>query len=256
MKKTICLLAFLVLLASPAMLHAQCTPNASQTNFFVPDTNANFQPAFNNLFYEQVLYVAVPVQTNYYVQQLGVWLPITIDTLKLIGVTGLPACISFESNPVNGKFPGGTKACIRFYGTPAMSDTGVYHLTMNSLFDGKILTFDTVVPAPLTGYRIPILNSIYFGLQNPEPEYGFSVYQNTPNPFNDVTEIAFTSAGNENILFQVFDVLGTKILEKSIISARGYNTFRYNSAENNSGIYFYRLSNGTSTFTRKMSISN
>jgi hypothetical protein len=82
-------------------------------------------------------------------------------------------------------------------------------------------------------------------------EYG--LYQNTPNPFNPVTEITFDMPVASSATLQVFNVTGQQVAvlaDGLLQSGRHKVTF---SAENlPSGMYIYRLEAGSFTATKKM----
>ncbi len=81
----------------------------------------------------------------------------------------------------------------------------------------------------------------------------FHLYQNFPNPFNPSTEIRFTLNRPGIVNLSVYDALGQLVEEV----AHGYRTagdYEYSLNLNRfaSGIYFYKLQQGTYAITRKM----
>jgi hypothetical protein len=81
----------------------------------------------------------------------------------------------------------------------------------------------------------------------------FSLTQNYPNPFNPSTRIEF-SIGQENFVsLKIFDLLGREIksLVQEVLPA-GKHSIRFDAADLNSGIYYYRLDAGSLSETRKM----
>lgn len=247
MKKVFTLVSIIMLLAISIRSNAQCTPNTSQTAFLVPDTATNFAPAFTFMPYEQVLYIAVPTDTTV------VGIPATIDSLVLIDVTGAPASISYSANPAGLVFPGGSHACIQFTGTPTQAEIGSYPLTINS----KVYTSltPTGMSVPLYGYTIKVLDSASYGIYHPDHHYEFSVFQNSPNPFNDITEIAFQSPGKEKITVQVYNICGQLLFSKTLVSVQGYNAVLFDGTEYPEGLYIYKVSNGELTVSKRMSLT-
>ena len=82
-----------------------------------------------------------------------------------------------------------------------------------------------------------------------------SLLANTPNPFNETTNLRFYTESNEPIQVKVYNAIGALILEDVIsIDAAGYNEYTINAKEMNSGTYFYHLSNSVFTTTGKMSL--
>ena len=88
----------------------------------------------------------------------------------------------------------------------------------------------------------------------------FSLSQNYPNPFNPSTEIAYTLDKSTNISLTIFNVIGqkVKVLENSSKQA-GTHTAKWDGRDEfgasvSTGLYFYTISDGVSSFTRKMAL--
>ncbi|MCH7827164.1 MAG: ASPIC/UnbV domain-containing protein, partial [Bacteroidetes bacterium] len=81
----------------------------------------------------------------------------------------------------------------------------------------------------------------------------FQLRQNFPNPFNPSTQIQFSIKENSFVTLKVFDVLGKKIttLVNKELNSGVYN-FKFNADNLTSGIYFYKLTAGKFTETKKM----
>jgi serine protease len=77
--------------------------------------------------------------------------------------------------------------------------------------------------------------------------------QNTPNPFNPMTEIAFNLPGGAHVSLKVYDVRGqvVAVLVDRTLGA-GIHTELWDGRGHPSGVYFYRLEAGAFTETRKM----
>lgn len=88
----------------------------------------------------------------------------------------------------------------------------------------------------------------------------FSLDQNYPNPFNPSTEIAYTLDQTSNISLTIYNALGQKVrvLENSYKQS-GTHTAKWDGRDEfgatvSTGLYFYTLSDGTSSFTKKMAL--
>ncbi len=86
-------------------------------------------------------------------------------------------------------------------------------------------------------------------------EEGILLEQNYPNPFISETEIRFSLPSNMHVELVLFNQLGEKV--KQLINANapaGMNIVKFNADGLKEGIYYYRLSAGDFTATRKMII--
>lgn len=74
-----------------------------------------------------------------------------------------------------------------------------------------------------------------------------------PNPFNPTTKISFSLPQKSQIKLKVFDVLGREIqiLADGIYEAGKYEV-EFNATNLPSGVYFYNLTSGTNSITKKM----
>ncbi len=81
----------------------------------------------------------------------------------------------------------------------------------------------------------------------------YRLEQNYPNPFNPTTVLTYTLPIASDVRLEVFDVLGRKVA--TLVSEKqsaGTHTYTLNASGFSSGVYFYRLSAGTFTQTKKM----
>lgn len=86
----------------------------------------------------------------------------------------------------------------------------------------------------------------------------YSIEQNYPNPFNPKTNISFALPVSGNVSIAVYNVLGQEV--KSLVDQpmeAGHHTITWDGTNNggsqvSSGVYFYRITAGTFTESRKM----
>jgi len=78
---------------------------------------------------------------------------------------------------------------------------------------------------------------------------------NYPNPFNPTTTIKFELPSASDTHFEIFNLLGQKVatLVDSRIEA-GYHEVEWDASHYSSGIYFYRLTTGEFTQTKRMTL--
>jgi hypothetical protein len=81
----------------------------------------------------------------------------------------------------------------------------------------------------------------------------FEMAQNYPNPFNPTTTITYTLNKNSNVRLNVYNVLGERVMEliNDFQNAGNYE-IKFDGSSLSSGVYFYSLSNGSTTVTKKM----
>ncbi len=81
----------------------------------------------------------------------------------------------------------------------------------------------------------------------------FAVNQNYPNPFNPSTVISYQLSANSYVTLKVYDVLGREVatLANQRQNAGSY-TVTFDAGKLPSGVYFYRLTAGSMTETKKM----
>ena len=83
--------------------------------------------------------------------------------------------------------------------------------------------------------------------------FEFSLSQNYPNPFNPVTTINFSLPVKGIVTLKIYDVAGREV--KTLINEikdAGVNSVTFDASLLSSGVYFYKLSSGSYTDTRKM----
>jgi len=81
----------------------------------------------------------------------------------------------------------------------------------------------------------------------------FSLYQNYPNPFNPSTFITYQLPRNSFVILKVFDLIGKEVA--TLVNGEkeaGKHSVEWNAEGLPSGVYFYKLSAGNFTQTKKM----
>lgn len=80
----------------------------------------------------------------------------------------------------------------------------------------------------------------------------FTLSQNYPNPFNPVTNIDFTLPHAADWQLQIYNILGQVVQTWSDHGNAGYYQIAWDAGQYASGVYFYRLSAGSYSATKKM----
>jgi photosystem II stability/assembly factor-like uncharacterized protein len=162
----------------------------------------------------------------------------------------------------------------------------IWLLSDNSLFissDGGYTWLETFVSYELDGIDIEFVSdncgwllskdNIYYttngssvitSVRNQKLPEEFHLYQNYPNPFNPTTIIKFTIPSGEqrahSVKLMVYDILGNEVavlLDETKNPGTYEVAFDGTARDGNplaSGIYFYKLTAGNFTFTKKMTL--
>jgi hypothetical protein len=83
---------------------------------------------------------------------------------------------------------------------------------------------------------------------------GYILRQNFPNPFNPSTAISFDLPADANVKLVVYDILGNEIISlvDNKFTKAGTYKITWNASSVSSGVYFYKLTAGEFTATKKM----
>ena len=88
-----------------------------------------------------------------------------------------------------------------------------------------------------------------------DPEIPISIYlfQNYPNPFNPSTMISYQLPVSSDVILKIYDILGNQIatLVNEYKPAGKYEV-EFDASSLTSGVYFYQLTSGEFTSTKKM----
>jgi len=83
----------------------------------------------------------------------------------------------------------------------------------------------------------------------------YKLLQNYPNPFNPSTKIKYSIPDNEFVTLKIYDMLGEeKAVLVNSLQTTGYHEVVFNSALMASGIYFYKMTAGSFSSSKKMMI--
>jgi hypothetical protein len=100
-----------------------------------------------------------------------------------------------------------------------------------------------------------IIDTFTIGVQaiSSEIPIKFSLFQNYPNPFNPTTSIKYQVKSLKNVKFIVYDIMGKEI--ETLVNEKqtpGTYEISWDGTNYPSGVYFYKLSTGDFTDTKKM----
>lgn len=227
------------------LVHAQvCTPFWNDTSYGIhPDTIENLPIAYVNVPYDVVIQFKVPATATYYN------LPVAIDHVVLDSVGGLsvvPTSVPFyfNCNPSTCSFKHDSVGCVRIQGTP--TTVGTYDLVINTRV---FITAVSGVLFPTPGYKLVVNDNIGIPAIS---KTGFDVSQNLPNPVTSFTNVYVNLERAENFIIKISNLVGTEVYRENIIGKKGLNNVSIDASRLTQGIYFYSVSNGAQSITKRM----
>jgi photosystem II stability/assembly factor-like uncharacterized protein len=203
-----------------------------------------------------------------------------LDSLNIVGVAG---DLDFGASMVSTKNAGilWEYQFLQIFGEPAaisfrtkaeawspLGFAGVFITTRDTGRTWSVVeaprrrpTYDVTFSDSLTGYAVGDSGMVLkFGFPtsvteraNDVPPSECELQQNSPNPFNPVTNFGFRIADFGLVTVRVFDVLGREVatLVNEVREAGGYE-IHFDASNLSSGVYLYRLQAGRFVATRKM----
>jgi len=101
---------------------------------------------------------------------------------------------------------------------------------------------------------LAVRNPLFTGIENTNARpTNFTLSQNYPNPFNAKTVVSFELKESSPVLVEVFNIAGAKVttLVNQNLSA-GSHKVAWDAGNCASGVYYYKLTAGTSSETKQM----
>jgi len=153
-----------------------------------------------------------------------------------------------------------TTATVAWYNTAAVDATGdILSVTLTARNGGYISEMITITDnvTPAVAYDAELeemtLSLSFEGDRSIAGAEGFSLLQNTPNPFADMTTIGFTLPQAGEATLVVTDLTGRVINQTTQSFDAGYNSFDLDRKDlANSGLYYYEVKSGVHSATRKL----
>jgi hypothetical protein len=232
-----------------------------------PDTIENLPIAQVDTYYETHVQIKTPNEvgevTGYpYLVDLGLGFEsdvagFIIDSIKMVDVSGLPDGMSLYFSAPNATYLGNDVGCVTLYGNTTAEMIGTHDIVF--IVDGWVSFGDLVISLyesvgdyeEITGYKLIVSEDGTASIVSNDNNT-FELNQNFPNPFDESTEISFQCVTSEEIIFSVVDIFGKTVMERNLDAIRGINKINLNSNELSTGLYFYSISNGLNTQTKRM----
>ena len=237
-------------------IQAQCVPDPIYIIAGIyPDSAAGLPNAIVGQAYNEVITVITPTDTV--VEVFGQNIPVAIQTVELINITGLPPSFSYDCATTNCIFLGGSTSCaILSSPSPNASEIGlnqIFMYTTTRVDAGFIFGIQTQIDT-IDYYYINVTNAT--SVVNQFNDFTFELKDVFPNPVNNNAKIQFISGNSADVVFTVFNYLGKKIEEKNITAIRGVNDVEISAKDYANGVYLYSISNGLQVVSKRMIIAN
>lgn len=244
MKRLFTLFAGLLLTA--AAIAQPCTPDAQYTSPGIyPDTVTNLPPVSVGVAYTGVITAVVPTDTSY----MG--FTATIDSIGVTEIQGLPSGFTWAASTATGFFPGGTSGCIGIVGTAVAGQEGTYHLLIKVSISGVAMGMPITLPDTVNGYKL-VIGTVGYGVND---YYTFGVTEMYPNPATDIANIVITNNETSDVSINITDMIGRTVSSSVHQVNAGENTVALNVESMPEGVYFYTVTKGSSSVTRKLIIN-
>ena len=234
---------------------AQCTPDPQYSIVGIyPDSASGLPGAIVGQAYDEVITIISPTDTS--VTLFGQSISVTVQSIELTSVTGLPASFSYDCETSNCTFSGGSTSCaVLTSASPTVAEVGLHQIIMNTT---------TTVDAGLFGIQTQddVIDYYYINVANATlvvnqfNDFTFELKDIFPNPVNSNAKIQFISGNSTDIVFTVFNHLGEKIEEKNIAATRGINDIEISANDYANGMYLYSINNGMQRVSKRMIVAN
>ncbi len=128
--------------------------------------------------------------------------------------------------------------------------TKVYYYISATSNSGRTVTKPITAPQGFMKFSIDNQTGVT-GAQSIPAEYSLS--QNYPNPFNPQTVITFNLGAKGNVTLKVYDALGREVSSPvNEVKEPGVHNVRFDASRISAGVYYYKLTAGEFTATKKM----
>jgi len=242
-KKARSLFIPIMLMVTGGILSAQCVPDTANCvdtgdpGQFCP---LNLPKAGLNVLYDEVVTV-IPPGSYEILETVLTILYIEIDSVK-----NIPPGISYFPN-AEVLYPD-TAYCIQLTGTP--TQTGEYPLRI--YISATVDVLGNPTRAQVVDTTSIVVTVVEVLGVNPNQATAFQVFQNAPNPFSDLTRLAYFTPREDRIVLKVYNLLGVLIHQESKIVPMGEHYFEFDGSGLQSGTYFYRAESSKAYFTGKL----
>ncbi len=254
----------------PAPVVVPCTIDSSNTAFFSPRPDS-IPCVERTVPYSQVIQIKIPTSID--LQDFGspISFVLTVDSVVITGVNGLPTGLTYESNPSGGVFYGGSYGCALLEGTTT-DPADRYPITFNGTFTAHGQPFPPFFDGDTT-IDFATLQSLGGGLFDlfldvinqgdpcrPAPSgiSDFSADLNSlirvyPNPNNGLFNVRIDAGRRLKGDMVILDVTGRKVFTEAI-DAVGLYTNSINLSQFAKGLYTLQVRTAEGNASKSISV--
>ena len=227
-----CLLALL-----PSLGKAQCTPDPNASGLYSPDENEGLPGGFIEQQYEATITINVPNDTV-----LGSF-TLTLDSVLLTDVSGLPPEFTYECFPASCSFPSGEQSCILLTGlTNDPAHATDWDISTTFVFYGKQGPLPLSIPYTDNLYTLSLAPAVVSAYTRPDEQLRFTI---GPNPVNKLSRLTYDLPQAGRVSISVYNLVGSTVYSFENEGSVGENSLRMSAFELQPGIYFIELSQGS-----------
>ena len=234
---------------------AQCTPDPQFILAGIyPDSATGLPNAVLGQPFNEVITIVTPLDTSAII--FGQTIPLTVQTIELTNVVGLPTSFTYNCANSNCIFIGGNTSCaVLSSPSPTASEVGLHQIFMYTTTTADAGVFGIQLQEDtIDYYYINVTNAT--SLVNQFNDFTFELKDIFPNPVNSNSKIQFISGNSADVFFTVFNHLGEKIEERNIAATRGINNIEISANDYANGMYLYSINNGVQIVSKRMIIAN
>ncbi|MGC6470115.1 MAG: T9SS type A sorting domain-containing protein [Flavobacteriales bacterium] len=249
-----------------------CIPNATlqdSTFGLWPDTTNNLPVAIAEQYYEEHIQIKTPATVGevmgdpFTIDVAGFPVniaPITIDSIKLVAIEGLPSVMSTYLSNSDSVYEGNSIGCVTLYGTPGNQELGQHNISL--LIDGWVSILGLGVTSlyeqlgdyeTIDGYKLIVQKTASI---NDNERHLFSLSQNIPNPFSSHSIVEVYSNELTSVQFSIVDILGKLVYQEAYQLTTGMNTIEIDGSALKPGFYYYSITDGKSMISKKMIVQS
>jgi len=141
--------------------------------------------------------------------------------------------------------------CGDIAGTPTSAGTWPVKINITAYFNAF---GPQAIDYPLEGYTFSVEGEV--SVNDNAKAQVFALAQNSPNPSNNSTNIAYTLANSSDVSVMVTNLIGERVYSKNVKGKKGDNVVTLDTSEIPNGIYLYSLEAGNKKITKRMVVQH